>query len=256
MPATDSVRPGASIELQLFGWWNLRVHDQQVLLCRREQAVVAFLALRGCRPRSHIAGILWPNATEERALTSLRAAVLRTRRTVAGLLEVRRTTLGLHPDVHVDVDEVHRVAGEVARRPDHAPHHALGVLAGDDLLPGWYDDWVLVERERLRNLRLSALETLAQRALARGDTELGASAARMATLIEPLRERAHALVVRAHLIAGNRPEAIRQFSAYRRLLREELAIAPSAQFTQLLYPDHTIREPSSATASGTWPGRW
>lgn len=224
------------VELQLFGWWNLQVHGSPVTLGHREQRLVALLAIRGSRPRSQVAGTLWPDTTEERALTSLRAAVLHTRRQVCGLLDVGRTTLGLQQGVHVDVQELHRCAADIGLAKTGPAAGAMATLASADLLPGWYEDWVLLERERLQHLRLHALESLALTELDRGNPALAATAARAATLIEPLRESAHAIVIRAHLLAGNRSAAVREFHYYRQRLEKELAIAPSPELTELVRP--------------------
>lgn len=215
------------LELQLFGSWCLWADGAQVPIVGRGQRLVALLALRGQRARPHVAGILWPDTTEDRALTSLRAAVLQAQRAVPQLLDVDRTQIGLHPDVQVDVHEVKRCASQVLDTAPADSRAAVRVLSGADLLPGWYEDWVIVERERLQHQRLRALERVAEISLALHDTSTAATAALEAIAIEPLLESARALAVRAHLQAGNRSAAVREFAMYRRLLERELHIAPS-----------------------------
>ena len=80
----------------------------------------------------------------------------------------------------------------------------LTLLSGEELLPGWYDDWVLAERESLEQLRLRALDRLARQALDRGDLVLAIDAARSATEIEPHSEAACEVALRAHLARGDR----------------------------------------------------
>ena len=106
-----------NLELRLFGCWHLSTPTGVVELGGREQRLVALLALRGRKPRSQIAGTLWPDTTDERALTSLRSAVLRVRRSASGLLEFSHSTLALAPDVRVDVQEVVQWAAETAGQP-------------------------------------------------------------------------------------------------------------------------------------------
>ena len=107
---------------------------------------------------------------------------------------------------------------------------------GGDLLPDWYDDWVLIERERLRQLRLHALEALAIRRLEAGRHGEAAGAALSAVSIEPLRESAQRVLIRVHLAEGNVGEAMRQYRSYKELILEELGLAPSEQIESLMRP--------------------
>jgi DNA-binding SARP family transcriptional activator len=227
---------GRRIDLQLFGWWNLRSKGVPVPLGHREQRLVALLALQGSRPRTHVAGTLWPDTTDDRALASLRAAVLHIRRTVGELLDTSRTTIGLRPDVHVDVADLHQCVDDIAHSVDVDPTRAMTIIEHADLLPGWYEDWVLFERERLEHVRLRALEDLAVNELARGEPVLAVEAAEGAIGIEPLRETAHALVIQAHIAAGNRSAAIRAYQLYRLRLMRELGIEPSPDVFALIRP--------------------
>ena len=234
MIGDDANTEGRAIDLQLFGWWNLQAEGRSVPLGHREQRLVALLALRGSRPRSHVAGVLWPDTTEARALASLRAAVLHVRRSVDDLLDAGQTMIGLCPQVHVDVSDLHRCVDDIVHSVDVDPTRAMTLLEHAELLPGWYEDWVLFERERLQHARLRALEELAVKELERGQTALAVEAAELAIDIEPLRETAHLLAIRAHLAAGNRPGAIRAYQAYRYQLARELGIEPSPEVTAIV----------------------
>jgi DNA-binding SARP family transcriptional activator len=194
---------------------------------------LALLALRGRRTRPYVAGTLWPDSTEQRAQMSLRAAVLRSRQAVQGILEAGRTTVGLAPEVNVDVHQLLRAAdsGELGDRGA-----TKTVMAADELLPGWYDDWVIFERERLQHVRLRALESLAESGLDEGHHDLALEAALEAIAIEPLRESGHAIAIRAHVLAGNRSAAVREYHTYRDRLERELGIAPSPGLEELVRP--------------------
>ncbi len=225
-----------SLELQLLGSWDLRRGVGSVPLGVREQRLVALLALRGRRPRTQIAGTLWPDTTDGRASSSLRAAVLRVRRSAADLLDGGRSSLALAGHVHVDVDDVRRCATDVTADPSGDAVRRVSILGHADLLPGWYEDWVVLERERLQHLRLRSLEAVARAALDRGEFDLALTAAIEAVAIEPLRESAHAIAIRAHLMAGNRASAVTEYRDYRHLLRNVLAITPSRELNDLLAP--------------------
>ncbi|HEY6203669.1 MAG TPA: bacterial transcriptional activator domain-containing protein [Candidatus Limnocylindria bacterium] len=83
-------------------------------------------------------------------------------------------------------------------------------LTGGELLADWCDEWVLLERERLRQLRLHALEVLTQRLVTVGRYADAMEVALAALRSEPLRESAHRAVISVHLAEGNRSEALRQ----------------------------------------------
>ena len=123
----------------------------------------------------------------------------------------------------------------------------LADLAGD-LLPDWCDDWVLDEREGLRQTRLHTLETLARRLGASGRHADAIQAALVAIRLEPLRETAHRSLIEIHLTEGNWSEACRQFQRYRKLLREELGVEPSDSMRLLLdrRPRPPVRLPMGA----------
>jgi DNA-binding SARP family transcriptional activator len=102
------------------------------------------------------------------------------------------------------------------------------------LLPDWYDDWVLMERERHRQLSLHALEALAEKLIAVAQHGRAIGVALAAVANEPLRESAHRILIRAHLAEGNVGEAVRQYRLYRRLLRRQLGLDPSPQMEALV----------------------
>nr|WP_308355048.1 bacterial transcriptional activator domain-containing protein [Streptomyces sp. MUM 203J] len=118
-----------------------------------------------------------------------------------------------------------------------SPEPVPAILFGDgELLPGWDEDWVLLERERLRQLRLHALDALAHSLVREGRHALALETALTSVRTEPLRESAHRAVVAAHLAEGNVHEAVSHYVAFQHLLDEELGVPPSALFARLLRP--------------------
>jgi SARP family transcriptional regulator, regulator of embCAB operon len=103
-----------------------------------------------------------------------------------------------------------------------------------DLLPDWYDDWLVDDREGVRQLRLHALEVLSDELSLLGRHAEAIQAALAAVRLEPLRETAHATLIRAHLAEGNRSEARRQYYRCRDLLAAELAVEPSESIRRLI----------------------
>jgi DNA-binding SARP family transcriptional activator len=103
-----------------------------------------------------------------------------------------------------------------------------------ELLPGWYDDWVLLERERLRHLRMQALEAVAARLASLGRHCEALQAAHAVVRAEPMRESAHRTVVSVHLSEGNVAEAVRAYEFFRTMLEDELGVPPTEQMTRLV----------------------
>lgn len=227
----------ATCEVHLLGCFALHVNDTLIELGGREQRVVALLALRGPQPRTVLAGTLWPDTTEGRALASLRSAVMRLRRACEGLLEVGRTRIALGEAVVTDVG---RLTGylEQVEQVDQGVYldarMALRTLRAQDLLPGWYVDWVLDERDELHHRQIRALEALARFSLDDGRPEVAVVLAEAAAAHEPLLESIQALVIRAHLMCGNHAAAIGEYRKYDRRLGRELGIRPSAALMDLV----------------------
>jgi DNA-binding SARP family transcriptional activator len=197
------------------------------------QRLVAYLALiERAVERRFVAFQLWPDSSEERAMANLRSTLWRMRLLPVILVEVTSTHLVLSRDVWVDTrqnlsEEIWTVV------PDQA-------FPGE-LLPDWYDDWIVVERERIRQSLLHALEAACNTAL---DEHRHADAIDLglrAVAIEPLRESAHRLVVKAHLHEGNQYEAQRHYAHFVQMLRNELSVEPSVSFRDLCSggPRHT-----------------
>jgi len=216
-------------------------------LPRGAQRLIAHLSLCGRPGRSAIAGQLWPDVPDELAHGSLRSALWRVQKAVPGLVDVSGGALGLADGVRVDVRDFTDWARRVLD-----PHTVVdGMVTPDvglhgELLPGWYDDWVLLARERLRQLRVHALEVLADKLACDGRYGEAVQAAYAAVGTEPLRESAHRAVVRVHVAEGNTVEAVRAYKAFRDLLADELGVAPSPLMEQLM---HTVCSGAPLTLS-------
>lgn len=234
-----------SVRLELFGGWRLVMDGVPVEVPMSGRRVLAYLALMD-RPvhRLHVAGVLWPDRDEESARASLRSALWRVPRrsdvVVGDSLQV-----ALDPRVKVDVRELERDARRVLSSGNEGLVDT-GLVAGtsrEELLADWYDDWVLVERERLRHLRLHALEAICDRLSRAGHYADAVVAGLDAVAIEPLRESAHRVLIEAHLREGNRWEALRQVRACERVLSAELGIGCSPLLRALV---DWLQEPVTA----------
>ncbi|SFT86558.1 DNA-binding transcriptional activator of the SARP family [Geodermatophilus amargosae] len=218
-------------------------------LPRSVQRVVAHVCLAGRPARAAVSGDLWPDVPEDRAQASLRSALWRLRRSAPELVDASHDTLRLAVGVRIDVHEMTTWAELVCDPRTEADRVSLPRpdLLGD-LLPGWYDDWVLLERDRLHQLRLHALETVATRLCTAGRHAEALQAAHLAIRAEPLRESAHRTVVRIHLAEGNLAEAMRAHATFRDLLLRELGVPPTLQMQELV---SRWQVPATAGAPGT-----
>jgi len=223
--------------LTLLGYWQLELEGEPVDVGARQQRVITSLALLGVRPRHFIATLLWPDGSEMQAAGSLRASIFRITHELPALM-CTTEPLRLDDDVAVDVHRLRRLVGTIMDSRDAVvPTTTLEQLRTADLLPGWYEDWVVCEQELLQHERVDALEILAKRYLARGETGHALIAARSAAAIEPLRESVQLVLVRAHLAADNHASAVRAYQDFSANLRRELGVSPSARFAALLTPD-------------------
>ncbi|MFI9025379.1 BTAD domain-containing putative transcriptional regulator [Streptomyces sp. NPDC053560] len=199
------------------------------------QRLLAYLGLRQQATRTVLAGTLWPDVTEDHALGSLRTTLWRLRHQRPSVVRSHQDTLALEDSVRVDVHDLcwcalRAVQPEATadRQPNVAP-----LLTGE-LLPGWDEDWVVLERERLQQLRLHALETLVGHLIEHAGYALALEAALECVRTDPLRESAHRAVVTVHLAERNLGDAVRHYQAFRRLLRRELGVEPSDRFRALM----------------------
>jgi DNA-binding SARP family transcriptional activator len=221
-------------QLSLLGAWQLSRFDEMVDVGVNARRLLAVLALRGACDRSYVAGLMWPNCPDSHAQGNLRATLSRFCRRQSDVLRVFNGTLALRDTVTVDVRGLVATAALISDGNVPAPHRAtLRTLSAKDLLLGWSDEWVQIDRERLRQRRLHALEELSRRLVAAGDVATGLEAALEAVFTDPLRESAHRAVICAHLAEGNRAEALRQFTVLRQLLRNELGVEPSTLVTEM-----------------------
>lgn len=225
----------ADVRLCLLDGFQLTSFGNPLPVAPNGQRLLAFLALsERTVSRVFVAGTLWPDVPEERSCANLRSTLWRLPRSTPPLVEASVKSLRLDPGIEVDVRE----ALDAARRALHGQgtpdEETLDAWRFGDLLRDWYDDWILVERERLRQLRLHALEVICERLTGAGKFGQAVDAGLAAVSTEPLRESAQRVLIRVHLAEGNHVQALRQYESYRGQLLNELGLEPSEQMEQLV----------------------
>lgn len=221
-------------ELDLFRSWQLRRDGEVVHVAARQQRLIAALAVRGSCLRTYLAGMLWPEHPDPKALESLRVSVHLVSRQLPGLLIKNGAMLALSGQVKVDLHRVRALlqGNDVAGNGNAAA--MVRDLRGAEFLPGWYEDWVLFEQGRLRHDRLRAFTGISRALMSRGDFEGAADAASAALDIEPLYESAVRTLIRAELQLGNTASALLAYQTYRLKLQEEMGVLPSESLRSLI----------------------
>jgi DNA-binding SARP family transcriptional activator len=212
----------------------------------RSIALLGFLAIHAeaPQPRQRLAAMFWPDSTEQQARTNLRRE-LHYLRVLLGddpSLVVDQATLMWRewPTCRVDVCVFHRER-QLARQAlvagdDHLMlKHAAAAVAEyhGDLLPGMFDDWVLNERETLRNECVALCDHLVAGWRGVGDTRKAVEYGRIRVRLEPLEEVGYRSLMELQADAGDRAGAISTFHKCAEMLDRELQVKPS-QATETL----------------------
>jgi len=227
----------ARIRIDLEGGFALRgpgTNGQPPLTAQR---VLAFLALHD-RPllRGYVAGSLWPGSSEARAAASLRTSIWRLQKPGPSPVAASNSHLALADGVAVDARETMEAARIVLKAHGSAParRHLERLVDARDLLPDWYDEWVVMEREHFREQRVRALEGLCEHLTVEKHYADAARAGLAAVACEQLRESSYRALINVHIAEDNPGEAVRLYAEYAALLERKLGLAPSQQITDLV----------------------
>jgi len=237
-PGASAGTPGRRdrAELRLLGGFELHAGAASVRLPRHVQRLLAFLALQD-RPlhRAYVAGRLWMEGSQEHAHACLRTTLWRLPRLPGTVVESTSTHVALARSVHVDVRDVASTAERILQRVGPPDADDVDILArAGELLPDWYDDWILEERDQLAQRRLVALEVACEKLLGEARYREATVAALAAVRSDPLRESAQRLLIRSYLQDGNVAGALHQFATFRTQLGRRLGLEPSPQMLELV----------------------
>ncbi len=225
------------------------------LRSKKAQALLAYLSAHPGQPqaRDKLSALLWPDVDSTHARQSLRQTLLSLRR---ALDPVERRALRLDGDTvtldakAVQVD-VATFASRIAGKTPEALEDAARLYRGD-LLEGLavaaepFEEWLVAERERLRELVQEALaRLLAKQSLAASADAAIRTALRMLR-VDPLQEAIHRTLMRLYLRQGRRATALKQYQSCVAVLAKELGVAPEAE-TRNLYRE-ILRHPPTPTS--------
>ena len=234
----------AVAELRLLGGFELRLADGDVvdLLGQKDRALLAILALPAgaTHSRDKLASLLWSDRGEQQARDSLKHALTKLRQCMPpdgqGPIVADRLSARLDPaTVTIDVADFERLVRDGS---PSALERAMGLYRGD-LLDGIgirdpvFEEWLLVERQRLRHLFEEALTRQLAQSMADGARERAATAARRLMSLDPLREDACRALMQLHTDRGETAQAMKLYEALRERLHGELGVKPAMETTHL-----------------------
>ena len=220
----------------MLGPFELQVKEATVHLpTRKMEALLAYLALhRNVQNRERIASIFWGDSPDELARRSLRTALSALRKELGEeLIITDRETLQLNPDfpLWVDVHEMEKEAKAVLSADSQAVIQPD--VYRDDLLPAFYEEWILEAREQYRNLFLNALLQFAMSLRTTGDYPRAIEIAQKIISIDAANERAYQHLIFCYGALGDRSAALKSYADCVSQLQETLGVDPAEDTTAL-----------------------
>jgi TolB-like protein/Tfp pilus assembly protein PilF len=236
----------ASFEISLLGGVQIRSADGSVIEVaggRKERALLAILAMPpgATRSRDKLAGMLWSERGDKQARDSLKQALLKLRKSFGD--EASSPFLADRDSVTLDSGAVTVDAAKFERLicegTTEALTRALSLYRGDlldgiDLRDPAFDEWLIIQRQRLRDMAREALARLLDHHLASDSRDQAGAIARQLLTLDPLREAAHRALMRIYADQGQTALALKQYRLCRDALQGELGVKPEAE-TERLY---------------------
>ncbi|HEX7795658.1 MAG TPA: AAA family ATPase [Vicinamibacterales bacterium] len=227
-----------TLSVRLFGELEIRRDDGRPMPVGspRIASLLAFLLVhRAPQPRKRLASLLWPDSTESQARTNLRHLLHELRRSVPDLdhfIALDTNVLHWKPEAlgSVDLDEFEHAlqrADAAGGMVDLSALRQAVDLYTSDLLEGLEAEWVMPDRDRLRQRFGEALERLAMRLSERGDCTEAIRHAERLLQHDPVREDTYRLLMRLHESQGARMRAVRVYHICVATLSRELGVKPS-----------------------------
>lgn len=252
------------LNLQFLGPFQAHINQESIsgFESARVRALLAYLVIEQEQPhsRNFLAGLLWPETTDQAARKNLRQALSNLRKAIADheveqpYLVITREAVQFNSDSDHKLDEkefhslIHSVDNHPHRRLESCRYCADSLqqvvdlyrgefLQGfflDDSIP--FQDWMTLKRERFHRQVVQALTVLAEFYVQRGEYDRALRCAHRQVEYDPWREAGHQHIMRLHALKGDRSAALRQFSVCEKILANELGVSPSPE-TQHLYED-------------------
>ncbi len=227
-----------TIQLNLLGGVEITRNGQPVtgFVSDKVRALLIYLAVTGrTHTRDTLATLFWGDVSETDAKTSLRQALSNLRKTVPDCLTITRHTVAIRPEqVGLDVRLFLEESADLYHGDFLAGFHVSDAAR--------FDEWVLVQREQLRQHGLVVFTQLAESALARGAYDEGIALLQRLLQLDPWREALHRRLMRQLARMGRYNAALAQYEQCVTLLRTELGVQPTAETSGLAERIMALRE--------------
>lgn len=234
-----------TLTLKLLGAPQIRFGDQLIthLMSRKAQALLFYIATTNkIHNRETLAELFWQNMPPGQALKNLRSLLPTLRQVVGSHLNITRQTVRFNRDCPywLDTEAIQTITNySITEINLHTLTTSVTQYQGD-FLEGFYipdapeyENWILMERERLREFAIKGLHTLAEYHLKQRNYTAGLSITRKLLNLDPWRETAHQQHMFFLTYAGQRHAALAQYELCRQMLAEEFNVAPMAETTAL-----------------------
>ncbi len=233
--------------IEMLGWLRAVRGDVATRpLSQKAATLLAWLALnpQTSHTREELATMLWPDATSTAGRHNLRTALYDIRRllepsptTPGTVLSADRDAVRLVPGTFsTDVARFSEAAAAVASAPDSGRSDSLrSALAWyrGELLPGFFEPWILAERRRLAAVHEDLLGQLLDLLVADGRTSEAIDVAHRLIACDPLGEEPQLTLMRLYAREGRVGAALEQYKAFATLLASELGVDPSDAIVEL-----------------------
>ncbi len=245
----------ARLSLTLLGGFRARLDGDQplVIAIKKSQALLAYLAfpLGQAHPREKLAALLWGDMREAQARAGLRQTLFTLRKVLGDPAPLRLVgeTIALDPAL-VAVD-VRAFEERVARGTREALEEAVTLYQGE-LLEGLtlreppFEEWLIAEQRRLRELALAALARLLAQHRDAGSLDGAVQTALRVVALDPLQEPVHRTLMRLYTQLGWRGAALRQYQLCVGALQRELRAEPDDE-TRALYQQILKGDPAPSS---------
>jgi DNA-binding SARP family transcriptional activator len=237
----------STLRLSLFSTLRITFDGRpcEVPMGHTVQALLGYLLLQRHRshPREILADLFWGDHDKAQARSCLSTALWRLRAALEPsgiskgtyLVTSPRDEIGFNQDsdywldVALFEEQLGRIRTKAVNRMQPTDilqlEHAMQLYTGE-LLEGFYDDWALRDRERLRSMHLDSLQCLMRYYKDHDRYEDSLTCGQKILGCDPLREDVHREMMRLYLKSGQRGQAIRQYKVLRETLATELGISP------------------------------
>ncbi len=252
----DTESPAPGLWVRFFGSFEVFCQGKPLELGRNSKAISIFKCLleRRGRPISQdvLMDWLWPESSSKKARWSLNSAIYALRRSLdeypqdiitpnCVILERGHYRLARKPGIASDVEEFDaryergRFLERAEKTADAVSEYegAVALYRGDYLAEDLYEDWTMIERERLTNAYVDVLDRLADYHMQAGSLQESITDRYLLLEQDPYHEESYRSLMLCYARLGLRGRALRQYELCERRLSGLYGILPTPETRDL-----------------------